>query len=355
MGTFSLMCGMSLCARLVERRSTERRFKRRDRPGEAKPRIFWLQCGDQRVGDQQFRSFAYSEEKKQYMTSFIHKPDSLPIFGLPPRFVLWAAIVSSLLGFVCQFVGFRGLHGSIILYQLACTLIMAGVRAGLRSRRLERKKNRLESFHRWSESDELDWQALSIVGDDYPLKNAESVEPLVRHDYFDLMNSHLDTGLKGSPLSKAAQDMLLASSAVEVSLSKGDVGSGVVGFRPSARGGRQNDTRCSKSAAEFIRILEGNPKCVKLDFQPLHVFDPYKVLPDFDLNPAARIVNIRARLGQLSGDECQPSGIPWDPELQAVARRLQNALQNSLGYIFGKAPLQSGWKGTEALVWSAVC
>jgi peptidoglycan/LPS O-acetylase OafA/YrhL len=172
MGTFSLMCGMSLCARLVERRSTERRFKRRDRPGEAKPRIFWLQCGDQRVGDQQFRSFAYSEEKKQYMTSFIHKPDSLPIFGLPPRFVLWAAIVSSLLGFACQFVGFRGLHGSIILYQLACTLIMAGVRAGLRSRRLERKKNRLESFHRWSESDELDWQALSIVGDDYPLKNA---------------------------------------------------------------------------------------------------------------------------------------------------------------------------------------
>lgn len=173
-GTLSLMCGMSLCAVLVERRSTERRFETIHRPDGSGPRIFWLQCGDQRVGDQQFRSFAYSAEKEEYMTSCIYNPDSLPIFGLPPRIVLWAAIVSSLLGFACQFVGFRGLHGSITLYQLACTLAMSVVRALLRSRRLGREQNRLESFNRMTDSDELDWQALAIVSDDYPIKHGKS-------------------------------------------------------------------------------------------------------------------------------------------------------------------------------------
>jgi hypothetical protein len=162
---------MSLCAALVERRSIERRFE--TRPGTTTPRILWLQCGDQRVGDQQFRSFAYSEEKKEYMTSCIYNPDLLPIFGLPPRIILWTAIVSSLLGFACQFVGFRGLHGSVALYQLACTLVMSVIRALLRSRRLGREQNRLEGFDRKSDSDELDWQALAIVGDDYPLKHGE--------------------------------------------------------------------------------------------------------------------------------------------------------------------------------------
>ncbi len=173
-GTVLLICGMFLCAVLVERRSVERRFKRIETSDdEPKPRIFWLQCGDQRVGDQQFRSFAYSEEKKEYMTSYVETRKWARVLALRPGHLLWVAIVSSLLGFACQFVGFRGLHGSITLYQLACTLVMSAVRALLRSRRLGRDQNLLEYFGRHSDSDELDWQALAIVSGDFPFKSGK--------------------------------------------------------------------------------------------------------------------------------------------------------------------------------------
>jgi hypothetical protein len=80
------------------------------------------------------------------------------------------AIASSLVGFACQFVGLGGLHGSVALYQLACTLVMSIIRAWLRSRRLSRDQNRLEDVPRLSESDKLDWQALDII-------NREELEP----------------------------------------------------------------------------------------------------------------------------------------------------------------------------------
>ncbi len=172
-GTVCLMLGMGLCALLVEQRSGERRFRCLHKPDGVQPQIFWLQCGDQRVGDQQFRSFAYSEEKKEYMTSFPQYEMQLGVYGLNRSVVLWLAIVLSLLGFACQFVGFRGLHGSVTLYQLACTLVMSAVRALLRSRRLRRDQNRLESFSRDFDSDELDWQAMAIIGNDYPRRDGE--------------------------------------------------------------------------------------------------------------------------------------------------------------------------------------
>ncbi len=157
-GTLVLMCGMTLCAALIERRSSERQFRTVERRvgAKPKPRVFWVQCGDQRVGDQQFRSFAYAEEKQEYTTSYINQLDRYFVLGLQYSTILWVAVVSSLLGFACQFVGFRGLHGSITLYQLACTLVMSIIRALLRSRRLDRDQNLLENFDRLSESAELD-------------------------------------------------------------------------------------------------------------------------------------------------------------------------------------------------------
>lgn len=180
-----------------------------------------------------------------------------------------------------------------------------------------------------------------------------------RNDSWSLVNSHLDTGLTHSPLSKAAQ-AVLASSKVDVLLSKGVVGSGIVGFRPSddppgARRDPENEALCVRNAVKFIRMLEGDMGHGGLVVEPLAISGDRKVLPDFDLNPAARIVNIRARLGYLSGDKLQPTGMQWDPELQATARRLQKALGEAVGYVFRKVPLQSGWKGARALAWSVVC
>jgi len=128
--------------------------------------IFWLQPGDQRVGDQLFNAFAYSKNGDTYITSW--KADAavesqqLGSTRLArSKLRLGVAVGSSCCGFICQFVGLRGLHGSVALYQLAVTLCMAIIRALLRSRRLSAGQNRLKQ-RRDIEGHELDWQALNV-------------------------------------------------------------------------------------------------------------------------------------------------------------------------------------------------
>jgi len=86
--------------------------------------------GDQRVGDQLFNAFAYSKNGETYITSWkadavVESEEALTRSKLR----LGVAVGSSCCGFICQFVGFRGLHGSVTLYQLALTLCMAGHRS----------------------------------------------------------------------------------------------------------------------------------------------------------------------------------------------------------------------------------
>lgn len=166
-GTALLVIGMVLCALLVERQSCERWFmkKTENDPSNPKAVISWLQPGGQRVGDQLFNAFAHSQEKHEYVTS--RRVDSEQSGNDPdsirhPLIVLWIAIIFSILGFVCQFVGLRGLHGSVALYQLASTLCMSVIRALLRSRRLPSEENGLKDLRRDVEGHELDWQALNI-------------------------------------------------------------------------------------------------------------------------------------------------------------------------------------------------
>jgi hypothetical protein len=139
-GTVFLTIGMAMSMRIIEKTSQGRRFTNQPRIN-SKDTIFWLQPGNQRVGDQLFHSFAYHKKEAEYVTSW--KRDKSSNFGFHAfeRFLaveLGIAIVLSLSGFICQFLGLRGLHASTILYQLGSTLIMAGIRALLRSRRLER-------------------------------------------------------------------------------------------------------------------------------------------------------------------------------------------------------------------------
>jgi hypothetical protein len=112
-----------------------------------------------------FNAFAYSEKKRQYVTSW--RVDNEPSRRDPDSIghsfpLLLVAVSSSILGFASQFVGLRGLHGSIALYQLASTLCMAVVRALLRSRRLNWEANTLKDLKRDVEGHELDWRALNL-------------------------------------------------------------------------------------------------------------------------------------------------------------------------------------------------
>ncbi len=177
------------------------------------------------------------------------------------------------------------------------------------------------------------------------------------------MNSHLDMGILSSPSGTAARFGFLASHVRLWYARSPGIRSGLVGFQfaPNAHARRaytdaQGDALCAKSAVGFIRNLEGElgPPQRRI-VKPLAVTGDEATIPVFDTNPAARALNIRARLSHLTGDAFQPPGTQWDPELQATSRQLQRALQGAMGYIFDKVPLESGWERMGSLAWSAVC
>lgn len=155
LGTIMLVFGMILCARLIDLKSRERRYK----AFEGTPEIFWLQPGGQRLGDQLFHAFAFSERRNEYTIS--ERVDDIK-----RERTLLLAVASTTLGWVLQFVGLRGSPGSVALFQFVATLIMSFLRAALRGKRLGAHQNLLESqvYKRRNliEGHELDWQAMNI-------------------------------------------------------------------------------------------------------------------------------------------------------------------------------------------------
>ncbi|RBR24354.1 uncharacterized protein FIESC28_02844 [Fusarium coffeatum] len=124
-GTACIVIGMALCAQVIDGVSTERRFVH---AGAERPRIYWLQPAGQRNGDQVFDGFTYSEAKSEYITSW--KATQATVVK---SWRVWLAITLSILGWVIQFIGLRGVHSSVALYQLAITLFMSAIRSILRS------------------------------------------------------------------------------------------------------------------------------------------------------------------------------------------------------------------------------
>ncbi|KAH6981634.1 hypothetical protein BKA56DRAFT_672441 [Ilyonectria sp. MPI-CAGE-AT-0026] len=178
-GTASVVAGMALSAKLIDRNSKERLFVLEPaNPNQLQPdnsnqldhcnadqpyeRIFWLQPA-QRIGDQQFDVFAYNEVKKEYITSWkVH--DNSPVDGNKQEHTVqvWLAVGLSFLGWVLQFIGLRGQHATISLYQLCCTIAMSILRALIRSFRSP-PKNQLGQVKNKVNEHELDWQTLSLA------------------------------------------------------------------------------------------------------------------------------------------------------------------------------------------------
>ncbi|KAF2795810.1 hypothetical protein K505DRAFT_239078 [Melanomma pulvis-pyrius CBS 109.77] len=160
--TVLLCSGMFMCSFLIERSTTERTFSRCTLK-DAHPRstIHWIQPGGQVVGDQSLDSFAYSDSKSpvhQYISSW-----RKPVSQRDSKFT-WIAIIITLAGFVDQFVGLRGVHSTVAIFQLCAIVLMSALRSLLRIQRLDGKDNRLSI---WSadgptQDHELDWLALQL-------------------------------------------------------------------------------------------------------------------------------------------------------------------------------------------------
>ncbi|KAK6356797.1 hypothetical protein TWF718_001138 [Orbilia javanica] len=139
-GTVLVCFGMFLCAFIIERSTDEAHYQQRNPDPNNKCKIYWVQPGGQNIGDQVFGSFIGYSEKLHYIRST--KADQ----GGGDVIVLWIAVITSVLGFILQFVGLRAMHASVILFQVGATLLMAIIRAMLRTQRLDSIQNVLGSY-----------------------------------------------------------------------------------------------------------------------------------------------------------------------------------------------------------------
>ncbi|KAJ9263074.1 hypothetical protein DTO195F2_3052 [Paecilomyces variotii] len=144
-GTSLLSVGMFLCAFMIERSSTEYYYH-----PQKKCKIYWLQQGGQQVGDQVFGAFLGMRERGDgCSTKELPYIKSLRNDNYRNKDTwLLTAILLTMAGFVCQFVGLRGLHSSITLVQLGSTLLMAIIRTSLRTQRTDLDDNLLSSEER---------------------------------------------------------------------------------------------------------------------------------------------------------------------------------------------------------------
>ncbi|KAL4960756.1 ankyrin repeat domain-containing protein [Aspergillus stella-maris] len=138
-GSTSLSLGMFLCAFLIERSSRESYIY------SATPsKLYWLQPGRQTIGDQDFGAFLAVDEGPEIR--YIKSVRGPQIRGKRPLLIF--TIFATMLGFVAQFVGLRGLHPSVIIAGAGSTLIMAVVRTLLRTKRIGSDANRFQQEDR---------------------------------------------------------------------------------------------------------------------------------------------------------------------------------------------------------------
>ncbi|KAK1248194.1 hypothetical protein MKX08_006414 [Trichoderma sp. CBMAI-0020] len=161
-GTVALCLGIWGCAVLVGQTTHERTFQR---GGDDPSTIYWLQPGQQVVGDQTFYSFIYSDKRNtlKTWTSSTKIPQK-------NYHVTYVAVSFVILGYIAQFIGLRGLNAWISIAQLAITLVMSILRGALRMRRLNKDDNLIQSpfekhygsaeWDNWVAGHELDWLAV---------------------------------------------------------------------------------------------------------------------------------------------------------------------------------------------------
>jgi ankyrin repeat domain-containing protein 50 len=153
-GTTILTLGMFFCAFLVERLSKKRFLTL---PEES--RVYWVQPGNQGVGDQKLPSFVGQTDKGALFTRSVRHHSPNEVLNVSKGILLMTALSSTIVGYLIQFVGLRGLHPSVILAQLGLTIVMTVVRTSLRAQRMHEGDNMLKDDQDivCNGEHELDW------------------------------------------------------------------------------------------------------------------------------------------------------------------------------------------------------
>lgn len=153
-GTLLLTLGMFFCAVLVERFSKKYPFDLSD-----DRRVYWIQPGNQEVGDQKFPSFVGQTQKGVRLIRSVRRNSPDETLNARRGMTLVSVVLLTMVGFVVQFVGLRGLHSSVILAQLGATMVMTVVRTCLRAQRMHEGDNLLRDDQDivCNGENELDW------------------------------------------------------------------------------------------------------------------------------------------------------------------------------------------------------
>jgi hypothetical protein len=178
LGTAFLCAGMFTCAALIGEFTQETRYHRKTEPG---PRLMWLQPGNQVVGEQTFRPYAYIEDPRDNKKRLSEYVISTKLNDKNFHLYTWAAVALTVGGYVAQFVGLRGMNAYVALAQLGITVVMSFLRGLLRAKRLRDEDNELSGVQR-AAGHELDWLAQRIwYGEDSTIESIH-VQPAVSHD-----------------------------------------------------------------------------------------------------------------------------------------------------------------------------
>lgn len=345
-GTGLLVVGMFLCARLIEQSTQERTFR-------LQKKVFWLQPGSQRVGDQTFEAFAYSTDLKDYTTSW--KEEGTESNEWSKRFSVWLSISTSMIGFVLQFTGLRGLHSSIALYQFAATLIMALVRSLLRTQRLKENENLLHSRELQSqvEGHELDWQTLRIENGTTKAAVESSPSSKGLFDDADLDHELYWSLVERPPRLEHARIARLRTELVaqlnaryKAELTVNEDSGAAWTSCPQTSTGNQGecDAKCANALVEWIARIEGR--------------DPTSTSQSRQPNDAKRLLSYRSRLSYLTNDDAPTTAQRWDLAVRDQAAKLQAAIQSVANYIFSdgrQADIDAQRDTTAAFCWAINC
>jgi ankyrin repeat domain-containing protein 50 len=330
-GTILLCFGMFLCAYLVEQSTSERVFRLK-KSAQSPPLMYWLQPGSQVIGDQTFDAFAHRDTPAEYVTSWKAEQSTS---SLAMRLKVWAAVGTTISGFVLQFVGLRGMHSSISLIQLGGIMIMAFVRASLRTQRVD--QNDLEDLSTIIQGHELDWLAIHIESTYTANAGWPSLDGTSPRCWKVLGSMEMAKVKGGGDANK-----------LWVQCNNKVVLGGVVGHT------MKDDL---DTEIEWIAQLQQDADDDESQNQLIIVDDEKGVTVGKSItqrpNMAARIMKYRARLARLTGSEIAAPSARWQIETRRLAGAVQKAIEGAAKVLFsGNTTMNPDWQRVSTILWA---
>lgn len=169
-GTVIMAVGICGCAAVIGQSTDEIEYRRvpvqpKERH-EPLVRRFWLQPGPQDIGEQFFDPFAHAEDTRKPLLVWI---SSTKNFDDKFQRQCIIAVLATLIGYIMQFIGLRGMRAWLSIAQLAVCVVMSMARGALRAQRVSHSDNLLGAMPDLVAGHELDWMTFKILENKTPV------------------------------------------------------------------------------------------------------------------------------------------------------------------------------------------